>query len=95
MIGTAADPRRLERDAHRQPLGTLDVVFHGVAAGHGRGQDEALVRAQELPIQEVLERATVDREQLRSRDDPECCAERARRDRLDTNHRAAWTSRTL
>src|SRR3989442_478220 len=86
VVGAATDPRCFQRDAEGEPLRSHDVVLDAVAVGQRGGQHEALVRGQELPIQEVLERATVDRVQLHSRDEPEFRAERARRHRLDTNH---------
>src|SRR5438067_5192088 len=90
--------RRMRGGSRVTPIASpwaFHIVLHSVPVRLGDGQDELLVRRQELPIQEVLERAAVDRVELRSRDEPEFRAERAGRHRLNTNHAPAWTSRTL
>ena len=89
MIGAAADARGFERNPHRHTLGALDVVLDFLPSRRLHVQHEVVIGGEELPIQEVLERAAVDRKQLRSSGQPYCGAQGVRRHRLHANHKPA------
>src|SRR5881409_1231915 len=83
------DPRRLERHAHREPLGALDVVLDRLPRRQARRQEEAVVRREELPVEEVLERPAIDGQQLGSRREPQLAADGVGCYRLHANHRTS------
>src|SRR2546421_61831 len=87
MVPTTPDPRRLERHAHRESLGTLDVVLDLLPRGKARRQQKALIRRKELPVEEVLQRPAVDGHQLRSGSEADLAADGVGCHRLDANHR--------
>ena len=62
VIRAAPDPGRLEHDAHRQPLGTFDVVLDLLPRREPSAEHELLVGGQELPVEKVLERLAIDLE---------------------------------
>src|SRR5437660_2943729 len=51
-----------------------------------RRQEEAVVRREELPVEEVLERPAIDGQQLGSRREPQLAADGVGRYRLHANH---------
>ena len=97
MVRAAADPRRLEGHPHRQSLRALDVVLHLLPRRKLRGKGEAVLSREELPVEEIVERAAAYGAELRARQETEFGTERPRRHRLDANHRTFpdRTSRTL
>src|SRR6266853_2210396 len=86
MVPATPDPRRLERHAHREPLGALDVVLDGLPRRQARLQEEAVLRREELPVEEVLERPAIDGQQLGSRRELQLAGDGVGRYRLHTNH---------
>ena len=86
MIGAAADPGRLERHAHRPPLGAQHVVLDLPPRGRPHVQHEVLVGGEELPVEEVLERSGIHREELGPGSESQRSTEGARRHGLHTDH---------
>ena len=78
LVGAAADRRRLELDAERLSLGTLDLVDDLLSVRQARLDDELVLGGEELPVEEVRERAAVHRQELRPGDDAHLVADASR-----------------
>ena len=89
MVGAAADARRFERDAHREPLGPLHVVLDVFPGRQARPQHERVISGEEFPVQKVPKLPAVDRQQLRPRSETQFRAERMRRHCFYANHTTA------
>ena len=78
LVGAAPHGGRLELDAERFTFGALDLVDDLLALGRPRLDDELVVGREELPIEEVGERAAVHRQELRPGDDAHLVADASR-----------------
>ena len=73
-------------DAHRLAQRPLDVELDLLAVGLADVQQERLLRGEELPVEEVLELAPVDREELGAHLQAELLGDRRRLHRGDLDH---------
>ena len=85
-VGAAADAGRLQRHAERLAQRALDLELDLLAAGLAHVQEELLLRRQELPVEEVLQLAPVDREQLGAHGEPQLLGDRLRLHPRHANH---------
>src|SRR6185503_11354196 len=82
----APHARGLELDAQWLAIGALDVGDEIAPIGQPSLDDERLVRGEELPVEKVVERTAVHREQLGGRHNADLVGDAAWCDATDANH---------
>ena len=87
-VGAAPNPRRLELYPDRLPQGTLDVELDLLAIGLTHVKQELFLGGEELPVEEILQLAAIDREKLRTFLEPQLGRDRIGMYRSYSDHPA-------
>ena len=94
-VGAAPDPGRLEADADRLAQGSLDVELDLLAVGLAHVQEELLLGGEELPVEEVFQLPSIDREELRAFLETQLGGDRIGMDGGDFEHAGKCRRRTV